>query len=198
MMERILFVDDDDSVLAKIRQQLGHMADEWMMVFSRGGEDAMGHLGSADFSVIISDVDNRNEDGVHLMEGVRATFPDVARVILSSNLKTAQLHHAADHQHFYLRKGCKRDEFVTAIREAISMHNWLKEHPRPLSPRELTEVLVEYFKLEVFNRRISLKEVPARIRPYLLHSVADPSIMEDVLMPSEKEDIIGKYWITDD
>lgn len=186
MKEQVLFVDDDDSVLANIQHQLRDMAEEWSMVFSEGGEDAMNHLRKNDFSVIISDVDNKNEDGIHLMEHVKEEFPDVARVILSSNLETAQLHHAADHKHFYLRKGGKLNEFVTAIREAILMHNWLREHPRPLSPRELTEVLVDYFKREMQHQRITLNDVPERIRPYLSQPVPCTTVMGGELASLEK------------
>jgi DNA-binding NarL/FixJ family response regulator len=198
MRNLLLFVDDDEKVLEYIKSQLSHMDNEWEMVFSEGGNDAIELLREKSFSVIVSDVNNQNEDGLHLMEHVKEEFPNVARVILSSNLKNAQLNHAADHRNFYLLKGCTQNEFVAAIQEAILLHTSLLEHPRPLSTEELTEILVDYFKREILFRKLTLNDVPELIRPYLSRALIGSAIKGDDTPFLEEDPFNDQPWIADE
>ena len=195
MRERILFVDDDENVLQSLQQLLAPMSEEWEMAFSVGGEDALEKLRQNNYSVIISDIINKNEDGIRLMEQVKKEFPNTARVILSSNLESAQLHHAADQNNFYLLKGCSLDDFIAAIRDAIELHSSLMEHPRPLSNEDLTEVLVDYFKRELLFQKMTMNDIPELIRPYISRAMRNATAVMVSPPFMDEEPVEDQSWI---
>ena len=196
-IEPILFVDDEPAVLKALQERFAFLQDRWRMVFSTGGDDAIQRLQEGDFSVVVSDINNRFLDGEAFMEIVRKQAPNTARVIMSSKADTARLHHVADSENFYLTKGCSVQQFVAAIEEAIELHRFLQHHPRELSNQELTEVIVGYFTREVIRQKISLDDIPEQVRPYITRELLKQS-KTDVQPPYVEEldnqDIIDSAW----
>ncbi len=171
--DRILFTDDDDAVLNALRENLQGMAGEWDMAFAHGGEEALARLREGNFSVIVSNLDNRIMDGETLMDRVRQEAPEAARVILSSRPDVARLHRVADDEHFYLRKGCSFEEFVSAIRDACELHRWMREHPRPMSTDDIKEILIDFFSNQLLRQHLTLQDVPERLRPHISREILD-------------------------
>jgi len=195
--DRILFADDNPFFLEKLRRRLKPMQSEWKLSFSRGGNQALDILRDGEYSVVVSDIDNQTMNGEEFMEIVRQDAPATARIIMSSKADTVRLHHVADSDHFYLRKGCSIDQFVSAIREAIELHQFYLEHPRELSNQELTEVIVDYFTREILRQRMYLEDVPERIRPYIAQEVLRVSREapdEWKVEESEEQAIIDAAW----
>ncbi|NQW01888.1 MAG: response regulator [Rhodospirillales bacterium] len=196
-IESILFVDDSPDFLEALRDRLAFLRDRWQMAFSTGGDDAIRRLQDNDFCVVVSDIDNRYLNGEAFMETVRKQAPNTARVVMSSKADTARLHHVADSENFYLKKGCSMPQFVAAIEEAIELHRFLQQHPRELTNQELTEVIVDFFTREVMRQKIRIDDIPAQIRPYITRELLKQS-KSDTQVPYVEEldnqSIIDSAW----
>jgi len=196
-IEPILFVDDDPAFLEALQARLASLEDRWRMVYSTGGEDAIQRLQDDDFCVVVSDIDNKFMDGETFMEVVRKQAPNTARVIMSSHADTARLHHAADSDHFYLKKGCSMQQFIAAIEEAIELHAFLRCHPRELTNQELTEVIVDYFTREVIRQKIQLDDIPEQVRPYITRELLKQSkigTQDDYVEELDNQNFIESAW----
>src|SRR4051812_16077674 len=86
---RILFVDDDPTILTSIEKALRGDQPRWDMVFALGGEAGLVELKRARFDVIVSDLQMPGIDGAALLEHVRLEFPKTVRIILSGSESSA-------------------------------------------------------------------------------------------------------------
>lgn len=71
MKMRILFVDDEPNVLDGLRRMLRTERDRWGMSFVGGVDAALDVLRTADFDVVVSDVNMPGKDGFSLMTEMR-------------------------------------------------------------------------------------------------------------------------------
>jgi len=62
--KRILFVDDDRSVLDGLRRMLHKMRDEWRMEFVTRASDAMKVMKNTHYDIVVSDLRMPAKDGV--------------------------------------------------------------------------------------------------------------------------------------
>ena len=85
--KRILFVDDDPTVLAGLRGGLASDRERWDMAFAYGPEAALVELSVTRFDAIVSDMTMPYVDGQALLEHVRTQSPKTRRVILSADAK---------------------------------------------------------------------------------------------------------------
>jgi len=85
MKKRILFVDDDPNVLAGFRNVFHRDRHRWEITLVNCGEAALVELEKTSFDVIVCDMRMPGIDGVTLLERVRATSPQTARVMLSGS-----------------------------------------------------------------------------------------------------------------
>ena len=83
---RIMFVDDDVSILAGLRGVLRRERDRWEMVFAAGGDAALAELAQAPFDVVVSDMRMPGIDGAELLERVKARSPGTIRIMLSGSV----------------------------------------------------------------------------------------------------------------
>lgn len=87
---RILFVDDEQSVLDSIRRTLRDRAGSWQMCFSTSARDALAVASAEPISVIVSDYMMPGMNGIQLLEELK-TDEQLSRipvVILTGNSET--------------------------------------------------------------------------------------------------------------
>jgi YesN/AraC family two-component response regulator len=82
-MKRILFVDDEASILDGLRRVLRPMSSEWEMAFAPSGDAALLLLETSSFDVIVTDMRMPGMDGAALLEIVRDKYPGMLRILLS-------------------------------------------------------------------------------------------------------------------
>jgi DNA-binding response OmpR family regulator len=79
---KVLVVDDDDSVLMMLRE--GLQRDGFEVVTASNVRDALGHIASESFDVLLSDLHlPLAGDGFTLVSAMRHTHPDALTVVLS-------------------------------------------------------------------------------------------------------------------
>jgi HD-like signal output (HDOD) protein len=120
-MKRILFVDDEVSILDGLKRMLRPMRAEWEMTFAPGGEQALALLATGQFDVIVTDMRMPGMDGAALLEAVREKYPSMLRIILSGYTELQASLRAVPVAHQFLLKPCDPDMLRAGIARATSL-----------------------------------------------------------------------------
>ncbi len=124
-VKRILFVDDDESVLDGLRRLLHKMEDEWSMEFFGDGPSALVAMDKNSYDIIVTDLRMAEMGGVELLEIVRKRHPDATRLMLSGCSEQPMYGKAVSCAHQFIAKPCDSDQLISqlsrsfAIRERI-------------------------------------------------------------------------------
>lgn len=78
-MQRILFVDDEPSVLQGLERALRPMREKWEMHFVDAGVAALDACTRHDFDVVVSDMRMPGMDGAQLLSEIKRLYPDTIR-----------------------------------------------------------------------------------------------------------------------
>ena len=178
-MKRVLFVDDETSLLDGLRVRLHALRSQWEMVFVENGPRAVTELEQRPVDVIVTDVRMPAMDGVELLEIVRDRWPDAIRIVLSGCAEEEQSGRLLSVVHQYLSKPCEVDQLENVIRRCMQLRDVLNE-PRlqalvgriahlPAMPRTCTNL-----RDAMADPNVSVREV-ARI----IHE--DPAVAAKVL-----------------
>ncbi len=111
---RVLFVDDDESILQTFKLVFRRERAAWDMAFALGGDAALAELRAAPFDVVVSDMRMPTIDGAQLLAIVQAECPSAFRVILSGDAPSSMLR-AMSASHIILNKPCDRETLRAAI-----------------------------------------------------------------------------------
>lgn len=111
---RILFVDDDPTVLAALSLALRPEQSPWEMVFALGGEAGLSHLKAEAYDVLVTELRMPRVDGLALFEFARTHHPSTVRVALS-----AWVYPGLD-AHIALAKPCRLSQIVDALADIAS------------------------------------------------------------------------------
>ena len=106
---RILFVDDDEHLLAGLRRGLRSMRHSWEMAFVRGGVEAFARFRERPFDVVVTDMRMPDLDGVELLRRVRDFRPETVRFALSGTYDQETAVGVAGVVHQFLAKPCDLD-----------------------------------------------------------------------------------------
>jgi len=122
MSDRILYVDDDENILAACQRILRKRFD---VETALGGDEGLAMIArNGPFAVVISDMRMPHMDGVEFLAKVRSVAPDTVRMMLTGN---ADLQTAVDAvnegQIFrFLTKPCPKDVLVKAAEGGIEQY----------------------------------------------------------------------------
>lgn len=125
-MTRILFVDDESSVLDGLRNSLRSMRREWEMRFALGGSEALAVLSADPVDVVVSDMRMPGMDGEQLLRKVRERYPQVIRIVLSGQAEGASTHRVASIAHQFLSKPCGREDLCGAIGRVVRYREFVE------------------------------------------------------------------------
>jgi putative nucleotidyltransferase with HDIG domain len=123
--KRILFVDDDESVLDGLRRLLHKMEDEWDIEFFADGRSALAAMDKNSYDIIVTDLRMAEMGGVELLEIVRKRHPDATRLMLSGCSEQPMYGKAVSCAHQFIAKPCDSEQLISqlsrsfAIRERI-------------------------------------------------------------------------------
>jgi CheY-like chemotaxis protein len=84
-VKRILFVDDDPSLLAGLQNVLHKERRRWEMTFCLGGAEAIEKLDASKFDCVVTDLRMPIVDGAAVLDVVRRNHPHTRCVVLSGS-----------------------------------------------------------------------------------------------------------------
>jgi HD-like signal output (HDOD) protein len=123
--KRILFVDDEEHVLAGLENLLRRQRREWDMAFALGGEAALRELRRQPFDVVVSDMRMPGMDGADLLKRVQVEYPGTARLVLSGHADRDAVMRALPVAHQFLSKPCDADVLRAAIERTCALQTLL-------------------------------------------------------------------------
>ena len=115
----MLFVDDDDGVLAGLRTSLRRLRRDYTFHFARGGAEALALLAAEPVQVVVTDMRMPGMNGVELLRQVKAAHPDVVRYVLSGEADRSLVMQAIPVTHRWLTKPCPQDYLVDALAQGV-------------------------------------------------------------------------------
>ena len=145
--EKILLVDDDQSLLDAFRRTLRRTYDLEIALGGKEGLETIARHGP--FAIVISDYQMPRMNGIEFLERVRAAAPDTVRVMLTGNADLRSAIEAVNQGQVFrfLTKPCTKEEFLGCLDSAfeqyrlVTAERQLLEHTVRGSIQMLAEVL---------------------------------------------------------
>lgn len=160
----VLFVDDDQTLLAGLRRMLYSMRSEWSMRFVDDPTTVSALLDEKPADVVVSDMRMPKMDGAALLTNVRERHPGIVRIILSGHTEMASALRSVPVAHRFLNKPCEPGELKSAIEGSFELHGRLQN---PLLREMLCKVdtlpspssVVEALNEALLERDTSIEEI---------------------------------------
>lgn len=122
---RVLFVDDEPSLLDGLRRSMRSMRSAWEMMFANSGEEALAIMAESPVDVIVSDMRMPNIDGLELLTRVRTLYPETVRIVLSGQTEMQTALRSVSIAQAFLHKPSEPDVIKAAINRALELQGEL-------------------------------------------------------------------------
>jgi len=147
---RILFVDDEASVLDGLQDLLRPHRRRWRVDVATSGDQALQQLERQPADVVVSDMRMPGMDGATLLSHVRDRHPDALRVVLSGHTELEAALRSISIAHQFLTKPCRPQQLIATLEAAERNRALLSDStlcelmsrlgPLPSAPRLYVEV----------------------------------------------------------
>jgi putative nucleotidyltransferase with HDIG domain len=127
LKRRILFVDDEQSILDGLRNRLRRKRDQWDMRFALGGKAALVQLAAEPFDIIVTDMRMPGMDGATLLKEVQAHYPDIVRIVLSGHAEFEAALRAVPVAHQFLAKPCDPGVLENVVERACQLQKLVND-----------------------------------------------------------------------
>jgi HD-like signal output (HDOD) protein len=124
---RILFVDDEQSILDGLRRSLSRLRGRWEMAFLSSPKEAAKLVAEQDFDVVVADMRMPKMSGAELLEHVREVSPASVRFMLSGHSEVSAIMKTVGPSHQFLSKPCNSEVLEAAIQRACSLRSALAD-----------------------------------------------------------------------
>lgn len=122
----VLVVDDEPNLVAALRRVLFH-GRRWNVVCAESGAEALEILARQPVTLILSDMRMPGMDGPELLRQVRASYPRVARIVLSGTSDRQSSLQALQVAHRFLTKPTDADELIDAVTRACALRTRFRD-----------------------------------------------------------------------
>lgn len=126
-MTRVLFVDDEPTLLEGLRQRLYRARSAWEMLFVSSGALAVAELEREPCDVIVSDMRMPKMDGAQLLTIVSERWPQTIRIVLSGYSEQLHVMRLVPVAHQYLTKPCEPEKLEHVIQRCIQLQGLLQD-----------------------------------------------------------------------
>ncbi len=133
---KILFVDSDRLVQDGHRRLLKALRPKWTASYATSGSEAMNYITRSHPDVMVAELNMATSDGTDILKAAQKFFPDVIRIVLSSEPDTQAetVLRATQSAHRFLAKPCKGENLLEQIEQAAQLR-------KLLSSAELREII---------------------------------------------------------
>jgi len=129
MSHRVLFVDDEQSILDGLRRLLRPLRAEWEMIFVVSGEEALKEAARTPVDVIVSDMRMPGMNGAELLTRFQAEHPGTVRFVLSGHAEAEAVMQTVSVAHQFLTKPCDKDKVREVVSSALELRELLDSEP---------------------------------------------------------------------
>jgi response regulator RpfG family c-di-GMP phosphodiesterase len=173
MEEKILFVDDEENILAALRRQL---RKEFNLETANSGPEALEILSThGPFAVIVTDYRMPRMDGIQFLRQAQEICPEAVRIMLTgqADLNTA-IEAVNDGNIFrFLTKPCPTDKLVNAVTRGLVQHRLIQAERDLLEKTLKTSVtlMTELLSLAnplAFSRALRIRRVIREINAQMI------------------------------
>ena len=102
--KRIIFVDDETSILSGLTRMLRSMRQEWETLCFDSAVEVLAALSAHGADVVVSDMRMPGMTGLHLFRQMRKSCPGVVRIALSGQMSRDKVLQSIGLVHQYLAK----------------------------------------------------------------------------------------------
>ncbi len=155
---RVLFVDDEPSVLDGLRRGLWPWRGQWEMRFAGSALEALSILDANPVDVVVADMRMPGRDGAWLLDTMRTEHPEVIRIILSGHMEQAAVLRTVRSAHQFLSKPCSPETLAKTLGRIVRLKSIVGDErcravvsrldSLPVLPANLSEVMRELDKPE--------------------------------------------------
>jgi HD-like signal output (HDOD) protein/ActR/RegA family two-component response regulator len=123
---RILFVDDEPSLLRVLKLALRSLDATWEMDFANNGMEAMALLEHKEFDVVVTDMRMPGINGAQLLNHVLRTHPRTVRIVLSGYSDLSEVVNSVGLTHQFLEKPCSLADLKDRLERLAAMKGGLE------------------------------------------------------------------------
>jgi HD-like signal output (HDOD) protein len=117
---KILFVDDEPSMLRVLKIGMRSMADVWKMDFVGSGEEALALIEINSYDVVVTDMRMPGLNGAQLLNHVLRRHPHIIRIVLSGYSELSEAVSCVGLTHQFLTKPCSLDMLKDCLRRVAT------------------------------------------------------------------------------
>jgi putative nucleotidyltransferase with HDIG domain len=126
---RILFVDDEPSMLRVLKMGMRTMTSSWEMEFAGDGEQALVLVEQKPFDVVVTDMRMSGMNGAQLLNHILRRDPQTIRIILSGYSDLLEVVNCVGLTHQFLSKPCSLDELKNCLKRVTQVKTQLASAP---------------------------------------------------------------------
>jgi len=125
--KQILFVDDEPLVLKGLQRTLRKMRNEWDMMFTSSGKEALDILSKQSMDIIVSDLKMPEMGGTQLLAEIKKQYPHVVRIILSGHVEHDMDIKAVQLAHQSIPKPCDAEILKQTLAKLFALRDVLAD-----------------------------------------------------------------------
>ena len=125
--KQILFVDDEPLVLKGLQRTLRKMHNEWNMMFTSSGKEALDILSKQFMDIIVSDLKMPEMGGTQLLAEIKKQYPHVVRIILSGHVEHDMYIKAVQLAHQIIPKPCDAEILKQTLAKLFALRDVLAD-----------------------------------------------------------------------
>ena len=122
---KVLFVDDDESILSGLRRSMRRYADRCDSLFATSAAEGLDILAAQPVDVVVSDMRMPLQDGADFLSKVRENYPATVRIILSGYAAQDSIMRTVGPAHLYLAKPCAPEMLLAAVTRPLTLRKLL-------------------------------------------------------------------------
>lgn len=123
----VLFVDDDEGVLAGLQSALRKLRRTYRFLFAVGADEALSLLATEPVDVAVTDMRMPGLTGADLLHRIRAEHPEIIRYVLSGEADVDLVMQSVPMAHRWLSKPCDRDTLAEALADAVRHRRYVTD-----------------------------------------------------------------------
>ncbi len=127
MSLRVLFVDDEQSVLDGLRRSLRRHCRDWELSFATSGAQAVEMMAENRPDILVSDMRMPGMDGAELLQIAQERWPGTVRFLLSGHSDSEAIMRSTLVAHQFLSKPCDGKRLRETVERARALHRLVED-----------------------------------------------------------------------